>query len=102
VTVVTSEAPNRQLAGSATFLYKTKQFGEALRVARDWSTRDAASVRARILLGDALLATGDRNGARSAYEAALDLANAVPSNERPTAILERLDKLRAETAARRP
>jgi Flp pilus assembly protein TadD len=102
VTVVTNETPNRQLAGTAAFLYKTKQFGEAVRVARDWSTRDAASVRARILLGDALLATGDRDGARSAYEAALDLANALPSHERPTAILERLHNLRAGTAARRP
>lgn len=55
-----------------------------------------------ILLGDALLATGDRDGARNAYEAALDLANAVSSHERPTAILERLHNLRVGPAARRP
>ncbi len=102
VTVATNAPPLQQLAGTATFLYKTKQFGEAVRVARDWSTRDAASIQARILLGDALLATGDRDSARSAYEAALDLANALPSNERPTAILDRLRNLRAGTAARRP
>ena len=94
VNVVTNESPNRQLAGTAAFLYKTRQFAEAVRVARDWSTRDAASIRARILLGDALLATGDREGARTAYEAALDLANAVSTKEPPTAILERLDRLR--------
>jgi cytochrome c-type biogenesis protein CcmH/NrfG len=100
VTVVTTETADRQLAGTATFLYKTRQFDEAVRAARDWSARDAASIRARILLGDALLATGDRAGARDAYEAALDLANAASSNERPTAILERLDKLRAATSRR--
>jgi hypothetical protein len=96
VTVVTNESSNRQIARTAAFLYKTKQFGEAVRVAREWSTRDAASIRARILLGDALLETGDREGARSAYEAALDLANAVPGKEPPTAILERLRGLRKQ------
>jgi len=102
VTVASSETPSRLLAGNAAFLYTTKQFGEAVRVAREWSTREDASIRARILLGDALLATGDRGGARMAYEAALDLANAGSSNERPTLILERLHNLRAGTAARRP
>ncbi len=102
VNVVTNAPPIQELARTAAFLYKTKQFGEAVRVARDWSTGDAASIQARIVLGDALLATGDRDGARSAYEAALDLANALPSNERPTAILDRLHNLRAGTAARRP
>lgn len=102
VTVVQNETPHRQLAGTAVFLYKTQQFGEAIRVAREWSTRDAGSSRARILLGDALLATGDREGARVAYEAALDLANARSSREPPTAILERLDSIRAATAARLP
>lgn len=102
VTVVTNEPPDRLLAGTAAFLYKTKQFGEAVRVAREWSTRDAASIRARILLGDALRETGDRNGARDAYEVALDLANALPSNERPTAILDRLAGLRMAPVPRRP
>ena len=94
MTVVANEPPNRQLAGTATFLYKTRQFGEAIRAAQEWIARDAASIRARILLGDALLATGDRDGARTAYDTALGLANATSSHERPTAILERLDRLR--------
>jgi hypothetical protein len=101
VTVVANASPNRQLAGTATFLYKTKRFGEAVRLARDWSTREAESVRARVLLGDALRETGDRAGARSAYEAALDLANALPGNERPIAILDRLATLRSGADRRR-
>lgn len=100
MTVVTNETPGQRLGGSARFLYKTRQFADAVRVAQDWSTRDAASVQARLLLGDALLATGDRDGARSAYEAALGRANALPGNERPTDILERLRNLRAGTARR--
>ena len=63
-------------------------------MAREWSTRDPKSVRAQLVLGDALLETGDREGARTAYEAALSLSNAAPSYERPTAILERLEGLR--------
>ena len=102
VTMVTNAPPIQELAGTAAFLYKTKQFGEAARVARDWSTREASSIPAQVVLGDALLATGDRQGARMAYEAALDLANSRSSIERPTAILDRLRDLRTGTAARRP
>jgi hypothetical protein len=100
VTVVAQEPPSRQLAGNATFLYKTRQFDEAVRAAQEWAGRDAGSIRARILLGDALLATGDRDGARTAYHAALGLANATSSAERPVAILERLDRLRTATITR--
>ena len=100
VTVVANEPPNRQLAGTATFLYKTRQFDEAVRTTQEWIALDGASIRARILLGDALLGAGDRDGARTAYDTALGLANATSSNERPSAILERLDRLRAGTTAR--
>jgi hypothetical protein len=99
LTVAANEPPHRQLAGTATFLYKTRQFGEAVRTAQEWIARDGASIRARILLGDALLGGGDRDGARTAYETALGLANATSSNERPNAILERLDSLRAGITA---
>ena len=93
-TVTAADPPPMQLAGHPTFLYRARRLPEAVRVAREWSTASPASVPAHLVLGDALLGSGDRAGARAAYDDALALAHAMPGSERPTAIHDRIDKLR--------
>ncbi len=102
VTVVNDVPAARQLARRAVFHYKTAQFSEAVRLAREWSTLEPASITAWTLLGDGLLATGDRDGARNAYAEALDRAGARSGKEPSSAILRRLQRLRAGDDSRRP
>jgi hypothetical protein len=94
IVTITNTPSERTAADTAAFLYKTRRFPDAIRVARDWNTRDPKSIGARLILGDALIETGDLDGARDAWETALDLANAKSEKEPATAILRRLDRLR--------
>ena len=93
VAVVNTRSSRTDQATSA-FLYKTGQFREAARAAREWSSRDSQSIGARLVLGDALFDMGDRSGARAAWEEALGLAAERSAKEPPIPILARLDRLR--------
>jgi hypothetical protein len=94
IEVIGTEPAPQRLAATARFFFETRQFEEAARAAREWGALDTESARARMILGDALFEIGQRQPAREAYENALDIANARPGKERPSPILDRLDRLR--------
>jgi hypothetical protein len=94
VTADPSPAQNElKLASLSRFHFKTAQYDRALQAAQTWVAQAQASAAAQTQLGDVHLAMGQRQAAWTAYWRALDLARAGESEEPPTAILTRLDRL---------
>jgi predicted negative regulator of RcsB-dependent stress response len=94
VTAEPSPAENElKLASLSRFHFKTAQYDRALQAAQTWVGQAPANAAAQMQLGDVQLAMGQRQAAWTAYWRALDLARTEESEEPPTAILTRLDRL---------
>jgi hypothetical protein len=94
VTAEPSPAENElKLAALSRFHFQTARYDRALQATQTWVAQAPVSAAAQMQLGDVHMAMGQRQAAWTAYWRAVDLARAEESEEPPTAILTRLDRL---------